>query len=343
MPWSYLAPAHTLGERVADSVAPYARHGVYTSIAGCAASTCEGARDLWTLGRRLLGVAELLSLGGSLVLGALLLRCLRSTWRTHADAPNADTSVSLLLHSLAILGPAALVPLCLVAPPDESIVAALLAAAASTGHIATVVLAADGPLHMQPAVQAALLVVACGVSLLLSRLLEGDLHGGLHAAASPDAAARFVRRPELDAFLAGLPSALVLLGVGSASTACIGESAHDWREGWRVWAVAPRKHVWYALRVVPIGMRALLLLGILPSSVDVCERSDAPTADRCADDTVESIFVLLPPALCLAAIALAIGGLRSDDSLSRTGKWCTTAGPTLDLALTLCPSSTLSS
>jgi hypothetical protein len=331
-------------------------------LPGCPRAAAAPVSTLHGMVWQLMSQAEAVTTVGALCLGGILFAAARLTWRTHANTPVHDRSFSLAVYSIALLGPAALFPMGLMVAPEDTLLFALLAAAASTGSIGAIFLAADGVLQSQPNVQLAWLSVASGVFVLLSRLLEGGLYGGglvrlwpfsappwaaadaatLAARAATSAAtgsvlgsssaapdwwplleARpyFARRPETDAFAAALPAAISLItegGASSSSSAGLGERATDWRDGWEMWARSPRLQVWRVLCFAPVLLRALLLIGLLPSLVE----TDAEGLSTGAVLPSQPHWaVLLPPALSLAALVLVAIGLRSDTPHARTRKW----------------------
>ena len=151
---------------------------------------------------------------------------------------------------------------------EDSLFSGGLFAAASIGRVAAIFLAADGALTEHPTVQAMLLLLGCGLSAAISRLLEGGLTwwwadwppwrlacsrsanrllhqrraegvsfapaGGLYTSVSTNSSAFFHPRSEFDAFAAALPAAGGLVALGGMS-AFVGEESADWRDGWGVW------------------------------------------------------------------------------------------------------------
>ena len=290
-------------------------------LPGCPVPTSDAVSSLQSILSQLFSTAEATTLLGALALCALLLATAGRTWRLHANTPGHDRPFSLVVHSLAVLGPAALLPLALIPAPEEAILSSLLFAAASTGRVATLFLASDGALRDQPRVQAGLLAVACGLSALVSRLLEGGLQGGgllqwggnTTSMPAPDARGTFIRRPEFDAFAAVLPAAVGLVTFDSSSSA-VGAQPADWREGWEQWARSPRLQAWRALRLAPAVLRALLLVGLLPSM-------NTAGGEGADGEGTPHMATLLPPALSLMALVLAAIGLKGGEPHTRTRKW----------------------
>ena len=297
-------------------------------LLGCLPHEAAAVRSPLLAARVLLASAEGPTLIASIVLTVLCLGATAHTWRVHATTAGHDRAFSLVVHSLAALGPALLLPMGLLPLSDDSLFSGVLFSAASLGRVAAIFLAADGALTERPYVQAALLLLGGGVAAALSRLLEGGLTAGglLHLApsdasaltangdgaaaldAAANATAAFSTRSEFDAFAAALPAAAGLVALGGMS-AFVGEVSHDWRDGWGMWAAPPRLYAWRALRLAPTCVRLLLLLGFLPASDD-------------ADALITSLSgTLLPPALSLAALCLALVGLRANNSATRTRKW----------------------